>query len=84
MKSFIEKRIERRLTINVPATLVVGDGLVRRPITIINVSQLGIMIELRYAWSVPRRFYLLFERRLQPCQLVWQQDLFAGAKFAND
>jgi hypothetical protein len=81
MKSFIEKRKERRLNINVPAVLVIGDGLVRRPITIINLSRSGIMIELNAGFDVPSRFYLLFERKLQPCELVWQQGLFAGAKF---
>lgn len=81
MQSYLEKRKERRLSVNLPASLVAENGLARLPVTIVNVSPSGAMFELDHPAPLPGTFTLLFDHKMQPCHLVWQKTRFAGAQF---
>lgn len=81
MDSFIERRVKQRKSLAVPATVVSVDGLARRSVTIVNISDTGAMLDLGGDWLLPRAFTLLFRQTLQPCHLVWQTERFGGVQF---
>lgn len=81
MKTWIEKRIHRRALIDLPATAVLSEGLVRQNVRVVNLSRSGAMLELDEAIELPEAFTLLFNHSLEPCRLVWRQDQFAGLQF---
>jgi len=81
MKTFIERRKQRRLAVNIPANVVSEDGLKRLAVAIVDLSPAGALIELPAGAALPTRFTLLFERQMQSCRLVWTHEQFGGAEF---
>ncbi|RYG57842.1 MAG: PilZ domain-containing protein [Alphaproteobacteria bacterium] len=81
MGSYVEHRNQQRKSLNVPATLVAGDGLSRREVTLVNISRTGVMIDLMSEWPLPQAFTLLFRQTMQPCHFVWQKGRYGGARF---
>lgn len=81
MKSWIEKRQHQRETLRIAATAVMGDGVIREPVLVVNLSRSGAMVEIPPAIHLPDAFTLLFHHTLEPCSLVWRHAQFAGLRF---
>jgi len=83
MKIWNEKRHHRREPINISAVAVMDGGLTRRPVSVINLSHTGAQIEVSWPTELPPTLTLLFDNRLEPCELVWQSSPFAGLRFLD-
>jgi hypothetical protein len=78
-----EKRFYPRQPIRIEGTAVAGDGLLRIPVYLVNLSRSGAMVELPQDTRLPERLVLLFNHTAEPCQLVWQQGQLAGLAFLD-
>jgi hypothetical protein len=78
-----DRRRHARHEIRIEATAVAADGLSRLPLRLVNQSRSGAMLELEGANALPRQFVLLFEHRVEPCELVWQRGTLAGVHFVE-
>lgn len=83
MTSWNEKRQHRREPISIPATVVMGNGVVRQDVVVVNLSRSGAMVEVAESIDLPGAFTLLFQHSLEPCQVVWREAQYAGLKFDN-
>ncbi len=77
-----ERRAYPREAVGGPGTIILADAT-RLDVTVVNNSRTGIMLELSDNVELPQRFNLLFSNILEPCDLVWQNGIFVGAKYAN-
>lgn len=68
----IERRKHVRHPVRIAATLVSNDGLVRLSAEIRDASREGARMVLADMANLPERFYVLFNNRIEPCRLVWQ------------
>lgn len=83
MKSWIEKRQHKREALRLEATAVMGGGLVRQNVMVVNLSRSGAMVEVSEAIELPEAFTLLFKHTLEPCRVIWRQSQFAGVEFEH-
>lgn len=83
MKIWNEKRHHRREPVNISAVAVMDGGLTRRPVSVINLSRTGAQIEVSWITELPPTLTLLFDNRLEPCELIWQASSFAGLRFID-
>ncbi|MET3925955.1 hypothetical protein [Devosia sp. 2618] len=81
MKSYIERRSDKRERISVKATVVAEGGVVRHDVLIMNISRSGVMIEMCETAELPAKFILLYSNKIQPCTTVWRDGKFAGVSF---
>lgn len=82
MRHTIERRRHHREVVNIEATAVLPDGLTRQPVLVVNLSRSGALVALSNPIDLPPSFTLLFDHKLQPCEVVWRQANHAGVKFA--
>jgi hypothetical protein len=78
-----EQRIFPRQPISIEATAVSGDGLIRVPLKLVNLSRSGAMVELEDDTELAEELVLLFNHTAEPCRLVWQQGQLAGLQFID-
>ncbi|GEM_PF-1126665 len=78
-----ERRAFPREEVGGPGTLIFGEDAQRLEITVVNISRTGIMLELSDMVELPLTFSLLFKNVVEPCDLVWQNGLFVGAKYSE-
>lgn len=57
------------------------NGLFRTPVTLVNLSRTGAMLEMAEPTRLDQNFTLLFLNSLAPCTIVWRQDNLAGVQF---
>ncbi len=79
----IDRRADGRGFVEISAMAVAGEGLVRIPLRIVNLSLTGAMLELEERVDLPQRFVLLFNHTAEPCRLIWQQGAVAGVQFID-
>lgn len=72
-----------RNVINVKATAVMDNGLTRSAVSVVNLSRVGVQIEVDRATQLPPTLTLLFRNRIEHCELVWQSAQFAGLRFLD-
>lgn len=77
-----ERRAYPREAIGGPGTVILADAT-RIEVIVVNNSRTGIMLELADNVDLPHSFSLLFKNILEPCDLVWQNGIFVGAKYSN-
>ena len=78
-----DRRRHVRQPTRIEATAVATDGLARLQLHLVNRSRSGAMLELAEAKVLPEQFVLLFDHRVEPCELVWQQGTLAGVHFLD-
>ena len=83
MRHTIERRRHHREVVHIGATAVMPDGLTRHPVLVVNLSQSGALVALSKPLELPPTFTLLFEHKLQPCEVVWRQAVHAGVQFVE-
>lgn len=83
MKIWNEKRRIARDRVNITAVAVMDGGLTRRPVSVVNLSRIGAQIEVSWVTQLPPTLTLLFQNRLEHCELVWQAASFAGVRFVE-
>jgi len=81
MDTWIERRKQRRETVEIEATVVHDAGLARWSATILDITKLGAMLELAADTALPPTFHLLFAHTIQPCQTVWAKGRYVGVSF---
>ena len=78
-----EQRLHPREPIAIEGTAVAGDGLLRTPLRLVNLSRSGAMVELTNPAKLSSELVLLFKHRAEPCKVVWQQGQLAGLQFVD-
>jgi len=78
---WIERRQDARQFMHVAGTAVVDGDLLRIPVTVVNISRSGLMVELPAGTDIPAEATFLFGHRLEPCQLIWHEGDLAGFNF---
>jgi hypothetical protein len=79
-----DRRRHIRQSVRIPARVVLGDGSKRVDAMIVNISKVGAMLCLEHVEELTDTFYMLFgDHSLQPCQLVWRTQLFAGVCYPD-
>lgn len=81
MKSWIEKRQHKRDFLQINATAVMADGLLRQDVVVVNLSRSGAMVELPETIELADSFILLFNHSFEPCRVVWRHAQFVGLSF---
>ena len=81
MKNWIEKRHHKREFLQIKATAVMADGLLRQDVVVINLSRSGAMVELPATTELADSFTLLFNHSFEPCRVVWRHAQFVGLSF---
>jgi PilZ domain len=83
MQAWVEQRQSTRQLVRIEAMVVKSGGLVRLPVTIVNLSRAGAMLELAEGCELPAEMVLLFKNSSEPCRTVWQVDRLAGVEFID-
>jgi hypothetical protein len=80
----LDRRNSARFRINLPATVVTGNGRVRLSASMRNLSDTGAKVRLAGAADLSGELYMLIPaHRLQPCRLVWQAGDEMGLAFLD-
>jgi len=80
----IERRKRPRHKVRIDANLVLDQGLLRLSAQIKDASPFGAKMALSEPVSVPERFYVLFENRIEECRLVWQDETEFGLAYVDE
>lgn len=83
MIPLMERRRHGRITCHIEAVVVLDEGLTRLPATIVDTSPAGARLEVSEKVGLPDRFYMLFNYRIAPCQLVWRNAAAAGVVYRD-
>lgn len=83
MDSTKDQRMQPREPIAIEGMAVAGEGLVRTPLRLVNLSRSGAMVELADEAALADELVLLFNHRAEPCKLIWQRGPLAGLKFID-
>ena len=78
-----EQRLHPREPIAIEGTAVAGNGLLRTPLRLVNLSRSGAMVELPDPAELAAELVLLFNHRAEPCKVIWQQGHLAGLQFVD-
>jgi hypothetical protein len=78
-----DSRKHPRKTARIPVTVVWNGGAARAAGLILDKSETGVRVRLNEAEVIANDCYILFQRRLEPCRVVWQASRSAGLLFLD-
>lgn len=78
-----ERRLHPRYTVQIPATVVCDDGLLRLPAEVVDQSPNGVRIRLADDERIRSDCYLLFGNRIEPFRVAWQASRSVGLEFLD-